>query len=530
MDHQAALSRAAAALGLAVAMVVSCKQTASRLPPLGEVLVVVDTDLPAPAIASHLRVDLYAEDGTWYESRSLAVPDPTRWPLSFSVYSSDESKDTRVLVRLRVYPDGRERDYRGERYEPLLRDTGSDAGDDAGTDAGDDAGAPDAGPRLNRGDDAGSATPVTEPLPRLTVDRLVLLRVTPGVRGRVVAVLRGACAGTMARLANESYAAPIFGQARTCTDTEGVTTPLTEERLDSDLQAPVPSQVNTFGAEQPCAADAGPNAVCIHSGAFILGGPRFGDVNVTSTMPDRVVRMSRFYIDREEVTVARYRDALTGPPTELVAAPDTFQPLNGSACPFTTLPGPQDALPMACLSWDGARAYCQGRGGDLPTEAQWEFAATTGDPRYKPRFPWGDDDPACDGATFGRAYANVRLDKSPTGRDCVATATRPPGPRVAPSTGDQDVSALGILGLAGGVSEWTLDAAFSYSDDCWRLAPTRDPECVVPGRNSRSVRGGSWRSPPGQLDTLARQNLTKNEPFIDYVGFRCVYSAYPGAK
>src|SRR5262245_55464835 len=70
------------------------------LPPLAEALVVVDTDLPVPQIAGRLRVDLYAEDGTWYTSRDIGRSQVSDWPASFSVYSPDTSRDTRVLIRL----------------------------------------------------------------------------------------------------------------------------------------------------------------------------------------------------------------------------------------------------------------------------------------------------------------------------------------------------------------------------------------------------------------------------------------------
>ena len=83
--------------------------------PFGEVLVVVDTDVSVPRFAGRLRVDLYREDGTWYESRDVGAPDKRDWPLSFSVVDRDAG-EKRVRVRLRVYPEGRRRDYRGERY------------------------------------------------------------------------------------------------------------------------------------------------------------------------------------------------------------------------------------------------------------------------------------------------------------------------------------------------------------------------------------------------------------------------------
>ena len=277
----------------------SCSSNqATQLPPLGEALIVVDTDLPL-SFAPRLRVDVY-EDGRWIESRDIVRPTATSWPASFSVFSPDPGGARTATLRLRVYPEGSTRDYHGER-SARRRPTPLAPGQRV-TVVGDDT------PRLMR--NGVDVTPKLEPIPLMTVDRLIDVHVTPGMRGAVSVVLRGACLGTMADVKN----------AMTCVDEDSVLVPVMRAEPAGELITPATTVLGTFPPKATCALEprAGSNAadgtplfddeVCVDAALF-----RFGVPYAEGLIYDEGVQipavLSPFLIDRWELTVGRLRQA-----------------------------------------------------------------------------------------------------------------------------------------------------------------------------------------------------------------------------
>lgn len=471
------------------------------LPPLGEVVLHVDTDLPAPSVAGRLRIDLYDQAGRWFETRDLARPNADDWPVSFSVYVQQDVT-RRVWVRLRVYPEGKVRDYQGERFqdwpEVLL---GPEEGDGE--------------PRLLR--DGLDLTPESEPEPLLTVDRLVLIEIPRETRKHAVVTLHGACAGTMPRLSDTAGPSPVGGQATSCVDRPQDRARVVDQTLAADAPAGRSQQGTWPGA--PCATGADDERVCVSGGALVFGNRSLVFTGHGDAAPERVVAVDSFRMDARELTVGRFRAALEAgfvPPAMPVANDGPLSTEGDGACTFSTVPTGREEHAINCLSWETARAYCRFQGGDLPSEVQWEYAATREGRDRKTSFPWGDADPACDEVVFGR------LELAGLPGYC---AERGDGPVPVGTDDWRDATPSGIRGLGGGMSEWVRDGAASYDDPCWAEA-VLNPSCPPEGRERLSVRGGSWASPLPVIVSTIRLSRGQGEA-SNIIGVRCAYEAAP---
>ena len=157
---------------------------------------------------------------------------------------------------------------------------------------------------------------------------------------------------------------------------------------------------------------------------------------------------------------------------------------------------------MVHVSWHEARAYCAFAGCRLPTEAEWELAATTApmpDGTIGPgktRYPWGDAAPD---------PRRANLDGGRLG--CVDVAAHPDGD-----------SAWGCRQMIGNVWEWTASDFLPYpgfSADAYK-------EYSEPAFGSRKVlRGGAWITRSRMIDAVYRNFFEPNRRDI-YAGFRTV--------
>jgi len=154
-----------------------------------------------------------------------------------------------------------------------------------------------------------------------------------------------------------------------------------------------------------------------------------------------------------------------------------------------TCPGDGPDLPRRCISWYEAQAYATWRDGDLPTEAQWEFAARGPDASV---YPWGDD--------WDPERANV-VDST----GAVAVGSHPDG-----------ASWVGAQDLSGNAMEWVADW---LATDYYASSPAEDPTGPDSGRN-KVEKGGWWGSNPFVARSAYRHYEDPPNYQDAHIGFR----------
>jgi sulfatase modifying factor 1 len=165
-----------------------------------------------------------------------------------------------------------------------------------------------------------------------------------------------------------------------------------------------------------------------------------------------------------------------------------------------------DTLPINCVNWYEAYAFCIWDGGFLPSEAEWDYAAAGGSQQLE--YPWGSTDPGT------RSQYAIYDCYYPNGQICSGAK----GDIAPVGTAHWGAGLWGHLDLAGSVSEWALDWAAGFAP-CVDCATTTPP---FPGNlNERLVRGGAWNTDVSSLvggEWLRSLLPSVRDPSI---GFRC---------
>lgn len=298
--------------------------------------------------------------------------------------------------------------------------------------------------------------------------------------------------------------------------------------IDGPLVRP-PQYTSCMGMAATCGASG--TASCCEAATTIPGGMFYRSYDNSGFYDHECpATVSAFVLDRYEVTVGRFRafvNAGLGTQASSPAAGTGAHPkLAGSgwastwnaslvvntdaliaavkcyptAETWTDAPGANENKPMTCVTWYEAMAFCIWDGGYLPTEAEWNYAASGGNEQRA--YPWSS--PA-QSTSIDCTYANYYSD----GGYCSSTARQSPVGSKSPK-GD---GKWGHSDLAGNVWEWILDWYGMYPmpcNDCGKLTSS----------SNRVMRGGDYGDDALHQRVALRKLADPSNRYFAY-GFRC---------
>lgn len=251
-------------------------------------------------------------------------------------------------------------------------------------------------------------------------------------------------------------------------------------------------------------------------------------VELTVNGPDAT--LSPFSLDKYEVTVGRFRefvsnyDAWRASNPQAGAAESPNAPGTGwQADPlwegdlaaseavlrqavqcsdfyetWTEDSGDNESLPVNCVNWYEAFAFCAWDGGRLPTEVEWAYSAIGGGQGRA--YPWGNTAPTADFAVYGCRGSGT---STCTFDDILDVGSKPNGD-----------GRWGHSDLGGSMHEWVFDWSAAFPEEVEMDFVNLDDALY------RGTRSGDWRSSGQNLEANRRTNY-RPEDRTSELGFRC---------
>jgi iron(II)-dependent oxidoreductase len=255
--------------------------------------------------------------------------------------------------------------------------------------------------------------------------------------------------------------------------------------------------------------------VFVDAGPFLMGN-NLEPWAYDNERPAHEVDVAAFWIDTTPVTNSAFaafvadggynrRDWWTDAGwfwrTEAALEHPQFWTRDGTAGWVRTRLGALEVLPpdepVQHVCWYEADAYARWAGKRLPTEAEWEKAASWDAAAGRTRrYPWGDDSPGYDRANLGQR----RFGPDPVGSHALG------------------VSAYGCHQMLGDVWEWTASDFEPYPG--FVSFPYREYSEVFFGPEYKVLRGGSWATHPRAIRNTFRNWDYPIRRQI-FAGFRC---------
>ncbi len=271
-------------------------------------------------------------------------------------------------------------------------------------------------------------------------------------------------------------------------------TPIIETSTPQPTKTSIPTP--TLGIGSTMTGEDGATLVYVPEGEFTMGSDR------SDEKPEHQVDLSAFWVDQTEVTNKQYAACVSG----AGCAP----PSNTSSSTRSSYYGNTefDEFPVIYVDWNQANAYCSWAGRELPTEAQWEKAASWNDlTQEKYVYPWGND---FNGSLVNFCDVNCTFNWADKNSNDGFEDTAPVG------NYSNGASPYGAYDMAGNVREWVSDW---YDETYYQSSPSSNPLGPNSGQY-RVLRGGSWFL---SIDLVRSAYRDRGAPSYadNVVGFRC---------
>lgn len=246
-----------------------------------------------------------------------------------------------------------------------------------------------------------------------------------------------------------------------------------EEPMPEDLSAMEPVE------EKPKPGDM----VLIPAGEFIMGSDEKAG-NPPLAAPAHKVNLPAYRIDVYEVTNGEFARFQL----------ESDYAAEGNWRESYTIG--RELYPVANVTWDDAKAYCEWAGKRLPTEAEWEKAARG--PDGLP-YPWGDQYDPTKSNTNEYGIRNV----------------------IEVGKVETDKSPYGVYDMMGNVQEWTSERLKPYKG-----SPARNVEAF--NGQYVAVRGSSYAMKGSSMFLWTRSGYFPKSQFG--LGFRCAQDVPEGEQ
>ena len=222
--------------------------------------------------------------------------------------------------------------------------------------------------------------------------------------------------------------------------------------------------------------------VTIPAGKFQMGSEN----GAANEKPVHTVDLDEYQIGKYEITNRQFAQCVKA----------------GNCIGGNTFARDQAFHPVVGVNWQNAKNYCEWVDGRLPTEAEWEKAASwNAETKTQSVYPWGD--------TIDCSFANYAGISNGSNRCTGQTA--PVG------SFERGKSPYGLYDMAGNVFEWVNDW---YDATYYESSPESNP----PGPDSgqyRVLRGGGWGSDDSRVRSTLRYDKGNPSVANNTFGFRC---------